>query len=184
MFGIIFQLATCLISSWSVPSRRSPSSIPISSILDVKQFDYIYIASKTKIQKTFFVDLSLRLHFRILSKLQIEPNWRDHLDLWISSNIKVHQRLMMTNPWSSYKRLQSECLWSKKFFARTQFFATILQNSARRVWTCFVRRWFTARICIGRVLRWQIAVCFHSRSRRWRTELNGNRFINIFIAKW
>jgi hypothetical protein len=74
LFGIIFQLATYLISSRHVPSRRSPSSIPMSSILDVKQFDYTYISSKTKIQNTFLVDLSLRLHFRILSKLQIEPN--------------------------------------------------------------------------------------------------------------
>ena len=39
-FEIIFYLKTNLISSWHVPSRRSPSSIPKPSILDIQDFEY------------------------------------------------------------------------------------------------------------------------------------------------
>ncbi len=88
---------------------------------------------------------------------------------------------MMIDSWSNCQRLQSE--WPKKFFKRTQFFATILHNSARWVWT--------------RLVRWPMIYCpnlFRAcvasvSEQKWRTKLNWNAvkdiifYIIIFIHR-
>ncbi len=70
-----------LISNWQTFSRDGFNTIPQFVILDgLIKLITSYIESEESVD-TFFGDLSVCLHLRILSKFQIEANSSDQLDL-------------------------------------------------------------------------------------------------------
>ena len=83
---------------------------------------------------------------------------------------------MMINSWSTCQ--QSECLWSNKFIERTQFFAAILHDRARRVWTCFARwpmiccpnLFSVLRVCRNRSeeLNWRLVIIWWRYTTVWK----------------